>query len=248
MKKTARAGLALVLLPLSHAAAAASAPDLDAIVKAVMEDQYGKQYDAKHACWSFAYTTEQGNDLTYCMQPGKAERVDTPKGAQLFVRAANVVDMGGGASYDYGQVDPGLMGAFQLSLDAKGGWTYLALDNAMEFGSIGQCGCAQARLVKLSNRGDYGWLFVSGGMWQGTVVANYSIVVPHKGGFADISRVPQIREGAQDVQYELKVLEDASANGLFPLLVTKTRDGAKVAETPVRFDPKAFAYRLPDGT
>ena len=244
MKMTTGAAMALALLPLSHAAAAT---DLDAIVKAVMEDQYGKHYDAGHACWVFAYTTEQGNDLTYCMRPGKAERVDTPKGAQLFVRAANVFDMSG-AGYDYGQVDPGLMGAFQLSLDANGGWTYLALDNALEFGSAGQCGCADARFVKLSDHGDYGWLFVSGGVWQGIVVADYAIVTPHKGGFVDVSRVPQSRENAQDVRYELKIVDDAAAGGgLFPLVVSKTRDGAAPEDIPVRFDAKTYEYRLPKG-
>jgi hypothetical protein len=247
MKMIVGAGFALALLPLNHVAAAASAPDLDAIVKAVMEDQYGKQYDARHACWSFAYTTEQGDDLTYCMQPGKPQVVETAKGRKLFIYAANANEIRDDKRYTYGHNEPGLMGAFEIALDVKGGWTYDALEQAMEFGSAGYCGCNQADFVKLSNRGDYGWLFVSGGTWQGTVVADYSIVLPHKGGFADVSRVPQIHEGAQDVKYELKIVDDASADGLFPLLVTRTRGGAMVAEIPVRFDTKVFEYRLPEG-
>lgn len=244
MNQVARAGLALSVLLLGQAACAAPAADANAIVKAVMQDQYGKQYDAKHACWVFAHTTEQGNDLTYCMQPGKPELVDTAKGKQLFVYAANAYDIKDDDRYTYSQTDPGLMGAFQVSVDAKGEWTFVAMDNAMEFGTGGYCGCNKADFVKLSNQGDYGWLFVSGGAWQGKVVADYSIVTPHQGGFVDISRIPQTPSGEQDVTYELKVAERSGA-GLFPLALTKLKGKAKVADITVDFDPKKHLYQLP---
>lgn len=244
MYKIARAGLALSVLLLGQAACAAPAPDVNAIVKAVMEDQYGKQYDAKHACWAYTHTTEQGDDLSYCMQPGKPELVDTAKGKQLFLYAANAYDIHDDNRYSYGPTDPGLMGAFQVSIDAKGEWTFIAMDNAMEFGTNGYCGCNKASLVKLSNQGDYGWLFVSGGAFQGKVVADYSIVMPRQGGFVDISRIPQTKSGEQDATYELKVAERPGA-GLFPLLVTKTRAKAKVEDITVNFDPKKYAYQLP---
>ena len=244
MYKIARAGLALSVLLLGQAACAAPAADLNAIVKAVMEDQYGKQYDAKHACWAYTHTTEQGDDLSYCMQPGKPELVDTAKGKQLFLYAANAYDIHDDNRYSYGPTDPGLMGAFQVSVDAKGEWTFIAMDNAMEFGTNGYCGCNKASLVKLSNQGDYGWLFVSGGAFQGKAVADYSIVMPRQGGFVDISRIPQTRPGEQDATYELKVAERPGA-GLFPLLVTKTRAKAKVEDITVNFDPKKYAYQLP---
>jgi hypothetical protein len=244
MNQVAKASLALSLSLLGPMACAASAPDADAIVKAVMQDQYGKQYDAKHACWIYAHTTEQGDDLTYCMQPGKPELVDTAKGKQLFVHAANAYDIKDDSRFAYGQTDPGLMGAFQVSIDAKGGWTFVAMDPAMEFGTNGYCGCNQASFVKLSNQGDYGWLFVSGGAWQGKVVADYSIVMPRDGGFADVSRIPRTPPKEQDVTYELKVAERPGP-GLFPLRVTKTRDKAKVEDITVDFDPKKHAYQLP---
>lgn len=244
MNQVAKAGLALSLSLLGQAACAAPAPDADAIVKAVMADQYGKQYDAGHACWVFTHTTEQGDDLTYCMRPGKPALVDTAKGKQLFLAAANAYDIKDDSRFAYGQTDPGLMGAFQIAIDAKGGWTFVALDPAMEFGTGGYCGCNKADFVKLSNQGDYGWLFVSGGAWQGKVVADYSIVTPRNGGFVDVSRIPQTAPKEQDATYELKVAERPGP-GLFPLRVTKMRAKTKVQEITVDFDPKKYAYPWP---
>lgn len=219
--------------------------DVNAIVTAVMKDQYGDQYDAKHSCWSFAHTSEQGHSLSYCMRPGRPEVVDTAAGKQLYLYAANVYDINDDNRYVYSHVDPGLMGAFKIQLDAKGGWTYLVLDNAMEFGTTGYCGCNDARFVKLSNHGDYGWLFVSGGTWQGTTVADYSILVAHKGNFVDISNIPQITEKEQDIQYDVEVAPDQRNTGMFPLNVTKTKGNTKVGTFQVNFDPKAFNYSLP---
>lgn len=247
MHTTARIGLALLpWLGVCHAALAAapSAPDLDAIVKAVMEDQYGKDYDARHGCWTYTHTTEQGDDLTYCMRPGKPELVQTAKGRQLFVRAASVYDIRDDQRYRYSHVAPGLMGAFQLQLDARGGWTFLALDNELEFGSAGYCGCNDARFVKLSNQGDYGWLFASGGVWQGIVAAGYTLLLPRKGGFVDISRIPQVKEDEQGVEYALEVAPDQAGLGLFPLRVTR-KSGAGTETFTVNFEPKAGAYHLP---
>ena len=238
-----------LLLAGQVATAHADAPsvDVNAIVKAVMDDQYGNQYDGKQACWTFAHTTEQGDALTYCMSPGKPALVDTPKGKLLYVYAANRYDIRDDPRYAYGQSEPGLMGAFAVRIDVKGQWTYQALDNAMEFGANGYCGCNKADLVKLSPQGDYGWLFTSGGVWQGTVVADYSIVVAHKGGFVDVSKIPQTRESAQGVRYDVKILADPAGKGMFPLQVTKTRDGATIKSFQVKFDPGAFAYSLPPG-
>jgi hypothetical protein len=249
MQKFAIAGVAALSLMLAgHAAIArADSPSLDvnAIVKAVMEDQYGKQYDGKHECWTFAHTTEQGDALTYCMSPGKPELIDTPKGKLLYIDAANRYDIHDDNRYAYGQSEPGLMGAFAVQIDAKGQWTYQSLDNAMEFGANGYCGCNKADFVKLSQQGDYGWLFISGGVWQGTVVADYSIVMAHKGGFVDVSKIPQTKESAQDVRYDIKIA--AGGPGMFPLDVTKSKGGATVTSFQVKFDPKAYTYALPAG-
>lgn len=251
MEKSAIGGVvALSLLLVGHVAVARAdtpSPDVNAIVKAVMEDQYGNQYDSKHACWTFAHTSEQGNALTYCMSAAKPDVVDTAKGKLLYVYAANRYDIHDDDRYTYGHVDPGLMGAFAVQIDAKGQWTYQSLDNALEFGSNGYCGCNKADFVKLSPQGDYGWLFTSGGVWQGTVVADYNIVMAHKGGFVDVSKIPQVKESEQGVEYSIKVASASSGPGMFPLEVTKARGGATVKSFQVKFDPKAFAYVLPAG-
>src|SRR5690348_10425120 len=69
--------------------------DADAIVKAIMADQYGDHYDQAHACWSFSHASEQGDTVDYCMRPGKPVLVDTAKGKQLYVYAANATDIRG---------------------------------------------------------------------------------------------------------------------------------------------------------
>jgi len=212
-----------------------------------MDVQYGSQYDTKHACWAFVHTNEQGDAATYCMRPGNPELVDSTKGKQLYFYAANAYDIPDDTRYAYSQSDPGLMGAFKIQLDTKGGWTYLALDNAMDFGTTGYCGCNKASFVKLSNQGDYGWLFVSGGIWQGAVVADYSIVMAHRTKFVDISKIPQTRAAHQDVRYEVKVASDYLGPGLFPLNVIKIKGNMRVNEFQVGFDSKKFAYLLPSG-
>lgn len=251
MEKSARVGaLAVSLWFAGHAVVAcADTPslDTDAIVKAVMADQYGKQYDDKHVCWIFDHTTEQGDALTYCMRPGKPELVDSPKGKLLYVYAANAYDIHDDNRYAYSAAQPGLMGAFKVQVDAAGHWTYQAIDNAMEFGTGGYCGCNKAGFVKLSAQGDYAWLFASGGSWQGTAVADYSLVMARKGGFVDVSKIPRVKPAAQDVVYDIKVAAAGTTTGMFPLDVTKTKGGAVLASFKVPFDSKSFAYALPAG-
>jgi hypothetical protein len=249
MEKFAIGGATALSLFLAGQAMAADSPtaDVNAIVKAVMDDQYGSQYDSTHACWTFSHTSEQGDALTYCMSPGKPELVDTAKGKLLYLYAANRYDIHDDNRYAYGQSEPGLMGAFAVQIGAKGQWTYQSLDNAMEFGANGYCGCNKAEFVKLSQQGDVGWLFVSGGTWQGTVVADYSIVMAHKGGFVDVSKIPQSRESSQDIRYDITITAGQAGPGMFPLDVTKSKGGTAIKSFQVTFDPKAFAYALPKG-
>lgn len=251
MEKFARAGAVAVSLWFAgHAIVAhAGTPslDADAIVKAVMADQYGKQYDDKHACWTFDHTTEQGDALSYCMRPGKPELVDSAKGKLLYVYAANAYDIRDDNRYSYSQAQPGLMGAFKVLVDSNGQWTYQAIDNAMEYGTGGYCGCNKAEFVKLSAQSDYAWLFTSGGSWQGTTVADYSLVMARKSAFVDVSKIPRVKPAAPDVVYDVKVAAAGATNGMFPLDVTKTKAGAVLATFKVPFDPKSFVYALPAG-
>jgi hypothetical protein len=225
--------------------AAASTPDVTATIKAVMDDQYGQTYDAKHSCWAYSYSGGEAEAADYCMRPGKPEVVDVGGSKILYFSASSATDIRDNPSYGYSQAQPGLMGAFKIRLGGKQGWTFVAMEPAMTFGSAGECGCRDAKLEKLSNKGDYGWVFTSGGVWQGTVVSNYSIVTAVKNEFLDVSKIPQIREDDQDVRYEMTVQADPSAAGLYPLKVVKTKAKAKVADFTVPFDVKKVRYELP---
>jgi hypothetical protein len=238
---------ALALPPQARAQAAPSpTPDIAATVKAVMDDQYGATYDAKHTCWTYSYSGSGNDDgADYCMRPGKPEVLDVNGSKILYFTAANATDITDVAAYGYSQAQPGLMGAFKIRLGGKQGWTFIAMEPAMTFGTAGECGCRDAKLEKLTNKGDYGWVFTSGGVWQGTVVSNYSIVTAWKNKFQDISEIPQIGENDQSVRYEMTVQADPSAPGLFPLKVIKTKAKAKVAEFTVPFDTKKARYELP---
>jgi hypothetical protein len=238
----------LVVSSWPHPHADTGPSDINTIVTAVMKDQYGGHYDAKHSCWSFTHTSEQskGMSLTYCMRPGRPEVVDTASGKQLYLYTSDANDITDDNRYMYSQVDPGLMGAFKIQLDTKGNWTFLAFDNAMEFGTQGNCGCNSDQFVKLSNQGVYGWLFTSGGTWQGTTVADYSLLIAHKSDFIDISKIPQITETAQDIQYDVEVAPNQRKTGMFPLNVTKMNGNTKVGTFQVNFDPRAFNYSLPE--
>jgi hypothetical protein len=247
-KLSARLALtgALLLPFMAHAqTAAAPAPDVSATVKAVMDDQYGNTYDAKHNCWAYSYSGGDADAADYCMRPGKPEVVDVAGSKILYFTATNATDIRDNPSYGYTQAQPGLMGAFKIRLGGKQGWTFVAMEPAMTYGTAGDCGCRDAKLEKLSNKGDYGWVFTSGGMWQGTEVSNYSIVTAWKNEFVDVSKIPQVREKEQDVRYEMTVQPDPAATGLYPLKVVKTKAKTKVAEYTVPFDAKKARYELP---
>lgn len=225
--------------------AAAPTPDVTATIKAVMDDQYGQTYDAKHGCWAYSYSGGEADAADYCMRPGKPEVVDVGGSKILYFSASSATDIRDNPSYGYSQAQPGLMGAFKIRLGGKQGWTFVAMEPAMTFGSAGECGCRDAKLEKLSNKGDYGWVFTSGGVWQGTVVSNYSIVTAVKNEFLDVSKIPQIREADQDVRYEITVLPDPSAPDLYPLKVVKSKARSGIAEFVVPFDSKKTRYELP---
>lgn len=226
--------------------AQAVAPDVDSIVREVMNDTYGQTYDAKHTCWAFTWKDDQGESADYCMRVGMPEVVDSPKGKLLYFYTYNATDIRGDTRYGYSHVQPGLMGAFKLRLGGKQGWTYEASESATDYGTAGDCGCIKAHFVKLSNAGDYGWLFVSGGTWQGVSVADYNLVTAIKGRIVDTSKIPQMTEKAQGVTYTASVREDPTAKGFFPLHVVKTSAG-KSEEFDVPFNAAKSVYALPAG-
>jgi hypothetical protein len=234
------------------ATAHADSSDINTVITAVMNDQYGQKYDAQNSCWIYSHTLEQNKDTeTYCMHIGQLEVIDTPSGKQLYLNAFSISGVDG---YRYGHNVPGLMGAFRVQLnvkDAKGNWQYLTFNNDLEFGTVGDCGCQKARFVKLSNQGVYGWLFSSGGAWDGVTSTDFSLLIPHKTDFVDISRIPQITVQDQDTLYKVDVAEDQRKTGMFPLRVSKMKGASKVGALQnvgtilVNFNQKAFTYSLP---
>lgn len=237
-------GMLVVEVP---ASAQATRDDVDGLVKAVMNETYGQTYDAQSNCWAFAWKNDQGESTDYCMRAGTPQIVDGPRGKTLYLNAFSVIVMQGDSPYRYAHVQPGLMGAFKIHVGGAQGWTYEAYDSGTDYGSMGDCGCSQARLIKLSNAGDYGWIFVSGGTWQDMTVGFYSIVTAIKGRMTDVSKIPQVTEDAQGVRYDVSVKEDPAAKGFFPLHVVKTTKGAKVEAFDVPFNTTRSSYALPAG-
>lgn len=225
----------------------ASNDDVAGLVKSVMDATYGQNYDAKNACWAFTWKNDQGESADYCMRPGTPQIIEGPRGKTLYLNTFSATDIRGDARYGYSQVQPGLMGAFKIKVGGKQGWIYEANDSGTDYGSAGDCGCTRARLIKLSNSGDYGWLFTSGGTWQGVTVADYSIVAAIKGRITDISKIPQVTEKAQGVKYDISVKEDPAAQGFFPLHVVKTAADGKTEAFDVAFDTTKSIYALPPG-
>lgn len=217
-----------------------SAAQLEAIVKDVMIEQYGNEYDAKHACWPYR-SAESG---TYCMKASVPKLVDSKLGKVLYFYAANRSDINDDPNYGYGHAEPGIMGAYKLSIDKSGAWKYLSASKAITFGSSGYCGCDNAVFSKLGSNDYYGWMFTSGGVWQGTVVSDYAIVAPKDSVFIDLSKIPEIREENQDVKYQIKII-DSSADKVFPLLVSKIKAGAAPEEKTISFDEKEWLYSVP---
>jgi len=222
-----------------------SPADLSNIVSTVMKEQYGDHYDSKHACWEYSFKSGDGRAIEYCMRPKSYELVNAPSGKQLYFYATNADDISDDSRYFYSQSDLGLMGAFKLGIDAKDEWHLLSYNKAMDYGSGGSCGCDKARFVRLNNNGDYGWMFDSGGVWQGTVVLNYSIVAAINGNFKDISSIPEIEEDAQGIKYEIQIIDGDPGDRLFPLRVTKLKSGVKDDEFIVKFNEEKNLYVLP---
>ena len=216
-----------------------SAAQLEAIVKEVMLEQYGSEYDVKHDCWPYI----SGESGSYCMKASIPTLIESKRGKELYFYAANHSDINDDPNYSYGHADPGILGAYKLSIDKSGVWKYLSTSKAMTFGSSGYCGCDNAVFLKFGNDDYYGWMFTSGGVWQGTVVSNYSIVAPKDSAFVDLSQIPEIREESQDVRYQVKVI-DSSSDNVFPLMVTKTKAGKPSEEKLISFDEKKWLYSV----
>jgi hypothetical protein len=215
--------------------------DVARIVADVMRQQYPGGYDEKHGCWAFSRDSGDGR-TEYCMRSRPPQWAGDEDAKSLYFIASSANDINDDLRYAYGSVDAGLMGAFQVSIGPDGGWKLVAAEKAIDFGTAGACGCEVAKLVRLG-RGYYGWMFTSGGMWQGIVVSNHEIVAPHNGGFKNLSAIPEIREEAQDVRYTVAVVDSDPEADVFPLKVEKLQSDRKAGERIVGFDRDKWAYQ-----
>jgi hypothetical protein len=219
----------------------AAAVDTARIIADVMRQQYPGGYDDKHDCWTFSRKAGD-SETEYCMRSQPAQWADGGDAKSFYFIASSANDINDDLRYAYGSVDSGLMGAFQVSIGSDGGWKLVAAEKAIGFGTAGACGCEDAKLVRLG-RAYHGWMFVSGGMWQGIVVSNHEIVAPHNGGFKNLSAIPEIREEAQDVRYTVAVVDSDPEADVFPLNVEKLESDKKIGERVVGFDRDKWAYQ-----
>lgn len=250
----------LLLLPLHSALAApaegtgktfpggTSDKEVAQLIHSMMDDQYGAaNYNTKYNCWDIELQANGGLSTRYCMKPGPSQPVSESGATALYVLSYNRDDIAGDPDYSYSHSDLGLMGAFKAVHDDKTNqWAYVAGNRAMDCGTNGTCGCANAELVAMgANR--HGWIFISGGSWQGTLVLNYAIVTDFDGKFFNVSAIPHIKEESQDVEYDVHVAGGRQNQAMFPLIVTKTKAGKKVEDITVPFDASKRIYALPEG-
>lgn len=216
--------------------------DTTVIIKAVMNQQYGDHFDAKLGCWP--HTAELINDsYDYCMRPGAPHLLDINGEKHLYFSAVNRMDILNDPRYSYGHISPGLMGAFKVKIESPAQWKLLAASKELDLGSGGNCGCKNAKFVQLGPT-YYGWMFASGGVWQGLAVFKHSLIASHGDQFEDISSIPQVTEDEQDTEYEMQI-DDTNRNiEVFPLLLTKTKPGIKSETFKISFDHERWQYDL----
>ena len=232
--------------PPTTATSSIPVPDVrlaDEIVAHLLKEEYGGQPDSSGGCTPYVWQSDAG-EVRYCMQAAEPEIVPVGTAYDLYVRTFSRLDAEGSDAYD--AITPGLMGAFRVRVDPDGQWRVLDAAKAMAFGTMGFCGCDRAAFVRLGPE-RYGWMFTSGGTWQGVTVTSHDIVAPRDGGFIDLSAIPEIREDAQDTTYSIRVLEGQSDQQLWPLEVSKKVAGRPPELRRVSIDAETGLYRLPDG-
>lgn len=219
--------------------------DVQALIRSIMSERYGNRFIDAYGCWSYETKDARGEPIQYCMKAGRPELVDVDGVRTLYFMSYNRDDIRGNADFRYAHYQLGLMGAFKATHDDSANkWVLRAGSKDMESGSMGSCGCSDAAFTRLGP-GKYGWIFETGGDWQGTQAGNYFIVADFDGLFSDVSAIPDVEEAAQDINYEVSIIRDAAAPEMYPLLVKKMKKGKQLKEFHVAFDAAKRIYKLP---
>jgi hypothetical protein len=217
--------------------------NVDQAIRSAMSEQYGDSFDSQLGCWRYSLEAN-GERYEYCMAPRGHKLVETDQGRMLYFFASNRSDIKNDPKYLYSLPDSGLMGAFALKLNSSSAWALAAASKDLDFGSAGNCGCESAKFVRLG-RDYYGWMFVSGGVWQGVASLSHSLVAPQGKKFVDLSEIPMQTESDQDSEYRIEIDDAAADEDHYPLVVTKVKAGSDAERTKIAFDTTRWRYSLP---
>lgn len=217
---------------------------IDALVDAFLREQYAEGFDPEHQCWK-THDGDGADAVAYCMRVLPPTVVDEGGSFAIYVALASAADIVGDTQYRYSAVDPGMMDAFRLNVGTDGRTSLSASTRGLEFGSVGDCGCADADFVALGPD-VHGWAFSSGVTQQGETSSTHALVAPLNGAFRDVAAIPEYVEGDRAIEYRLAIDDDGGASdGWFPLTISKYRNGQKVESRTAAFDAKAGRYTDP---
>jgi hypothetical protein len=184
-------------------------------------------------------------------------RVEEAGQSVLYVLASNV-NRFDAPDYQYAHADSGRAAAFAAAINRDGSLgDLIASGGGLAFGSNGNCGCEDAALVRLGAE-KHAWHFVSGGVWQGIVVANHVLLARTGNAFVDVSEIPEVSEDDQSHRFSIAVDESDPSLKQFPIIVTKRvvvdaveanlpREGGDVARWIVGPSEIDGVYRFPEG-
>lgn len=213
-------------------------------IRSIMATQYGDQYLEEHRCWNYAFDDGRGDSTPYCMTVGGSRITDEDGVRILYFFAFSRAGVGGNTEFTYAHHETGLMGVFKAVLIAGSKkWRLVAANKEMPFGTSGSCGCELANFLRLGRK-KFGWMFASGGVWQGAVVTNYAIVTDFNGAILDVSAIPQVEEHDQETSYIVEVAPDDLSEEMFPLLVHKSRNGSEIGQYRAVFNRASRLYEL----
>lgn len=209
-----------------------------------MNVRYPARYVQAQACWLYLDKTYG----RYCVRPIKSQWIERSGFRQLYLLTSGMPLTGDDRIETWpAHALPGLVGAFALVAAKDGTPKFLEATDAFMYGSFGDSGAATARLIKLGAPDYWGWVFASGGTWQGVSVGQHHILAPRGQRFRDLSAIPTMREDDQGHRYLISYDPATSRGRVYPLTVTKLEEpgGVEVARLLVGFNFRTWRYVLP---